>query len=287
MRKKKRKLYLIPLIILAFAAFLYFENNELSVTEFQISSSKLPEGFDSYRIVQLTDLHNKAFGKEQQRLVRKVSGLKPNLIVMTGDLVDSKRYNAEVSLTLMREMTKLAPVYYVTGNHEWASNRYETLEEGLLGLGVHVLRNDTEIITLGQGEIRMAGVDDPIFNVVADGDVDKMNEHISKALEAAEPQENDLFTILLSHRPELFSVYLKHKIDLTFSGHAHGGQVRVPFVGGLIAPGQGFWPKYDAGKYEEEGTTMIVSRGLGNSVVPQRLFNRPEVVLVELTRSNH
>lgn len=281
---KKRLLWILPLAILVVAAFLYYENNAIGITKYEISSAKLPEGVSSYRIVHLTDLHSKSFGKEQSTITSKVKQLKPDLIVMTGDLVDSRRYNAETSLTLMRKMTELAPVYYVTGNHEYGP-RLITLQKALKELGVHVMRNKSEMIKLGNGEIRIAGVDDPVFNLKADGDVAKLNENMATAMKATESENNsDTLTILLSHRPELFSVYTQHKIDLTFSGHAHGGQVRLPFLGGLVAPGQGFLPKYDGGKYVEGGTTMIVSRGLGNSIFPQRIFNRPEVVLVELTR---
>jgi len=281
---KKRLLWMIPLAILVVAAFLYYENNAIGITKYELSSAKLPEGVSSYRIVHLTDLHSKSFGKDQSTITSKVKKLKPDLIVMTGDLVDSRRYNAEISLTLMRKMTELAPVYYVTGNHEYGS-RFPALQKGLKELGVHVMRNESEIIKLGDGAIRIAGVDDPVFNQTADGDVAKLNEHIATAMKVTESEEGPyLLTVLLSHRPELFSVYTQNKIDLTFSGHAHGGQVRLPFLGGLVAPGQGFLPKYDGGKYVEGSTTMIVSRGLGNSIIPQRLFNRPEVVLVEISR---
>lgn len=281
-RKRSKKIILyIFIAVLAIVAFSYYQNNALSVSKFQISSDKLPDGFDSYRIVHLTDVHSKSFGKNQSNLVRKVKKLKPDFIAVTGDLVDSRKYNAEASVILMREMTKIAPVYYVTGNHECCSSKFEPLGKRLNDLGVHVMRNKSEFIKLGQGEIRIAGVDDPTFNQHADGDVAKLNEHIGAALQGTET--SDAFTVLLSHRPELFSVYVQNEMDLILSGHAHGGQVRLPFVGGLIAPGQGFLPKYDAGKYAEGDSTLIVSRGLGNSIIPQRLFNRPEIVMVELT----
>jgi predicted MPP superfamily phosphohydrolase len=284
-KRAKRIILSICIAVIALVAFSYYENNALSVTRFQVSSAKLPEGFDTYRIVHLTDLHSKSFGKGQRRLVGKVSKLQPDLIVFTGDLVDRRKYYEEASLTLMRGLTKLAPVYYVTGNHEYDSNKFKPLKVGLEQAGVRVLRNQSEMITLGQGGIRIAGVDDPIFNQHADGNADKINEHIDAAFEERENGE-DVYTILLSHRPELFSVYVQRKIDLTFSGHAHGGQIRLPFIGGLVAPGQGLLPKYEGGQYTEGGSTMIVSRGLGNSIIPQRLFNRPEIVLVELSRSS-
>lgn len=281
MNGKRWLLTLIVFVALA-VPFLYFENNAITTTSFRIESGKLPSGFDSYRIVQLSDVHSKLFGDRQGRLVRKVAKLEPNLIVVTGDLVDARRYNAENSLILMRELTALAPVYYVTGNHESRSGRYEELEEGLTRLGVHVMRNASERIKLGDGYIRLAGVDDPTFNRQSFTNSGSVEEGIRQALDGADREEE--YTILLSHRPELFEVYAYNGIDLAFSGHAHGGQVRLPFLGGLIAPNQGLLPKYDGGKYESGGTTMIVSRGLGNSIAPQRLFNRPELVLVELTR---
>ncbi|MGM0884219.1 MAG: metallophosphoesterase [Bacillota bacterium] len=282
MRKRTKNIMLyIFIAVIAIVAFSYYQNNALSVTKFRISSDKLPDGFDSYRIVHLTDIHSKSFGKNQSNLVRKVKKLKPDLIAVTGDLVDRRKYNAEASIILMREMTKLAPVYYVTGNHECCWSKFEPLGKRLNELGVHVMRNKSEFIKLGYGEIRIAGVDDPTFNQHADGNAAKLNQHIGAALQGT--GTSDAFTILLSHRPELFSVYVQNKMDLTFSGHAHGGQVRLPFVGGLIAPGQGFLPKYDAGKYADGDSTLIVSRGLGNSIIPQRLFNRPEIVMVELT----
>lgn len=277
---KKRLFIILPLVVIAVVTFLYYENNAIGITKYQLSSAKLPAGFESYRIVHLTDLHSKSFGKEQSKIARKVRKLRPDLIVMTGDLVDSKRYNAEISLTMMRRMTELAPVYYVTGNHEWGS-RFPALAKGLRELGVHVMRNTNEHVLLGDGEIRIAGVDDPTFNHKADGDVDRIKDHIAAALQGVD-NTREIYTILLSHRPELFSEYVENKFDLTFSGHAHGGQARLPFLGGLVAPGQGFLPKYDGGKYTEGSSTMIVSRGLGNSIIPQRLFNRPEIVLVEL-----
>ncbi|CAM4380606.1 hypothetical protein FHS16_003483 [Paenibacillus endophyticus] len=281
---KKRLLVLMPILIAAVIVFLYYENNAIGITQYRLGSDKLPGGFESYRIVQLTDLHSKSFGKDQSTITRKVKKLKPDLIVMTGDLVDSKRYNTEVSLMLMRKMTEIAPVYYVTGNHEWGS-RFPALAKGLRELGVHVMRNESETIKLGDGEIRIVGVDDPTFNHEAYDDVSRIKQHIAVALEDVD-QSQTHYTILLSHRPELFAEYASQRFDLTFSGHAHGGQVRLPFLGGLVAPGQGFLPKYDGGKYTAGGSTMIVSRGLGNSIIPQRLFNRPEIVLVELARAD-
>lgn len=281
-RTKRWLLIYLPAAIIALTAFLYYQNNAISITTIKLSSSKLPHNFEAYRIVQLSDLHNKLFGKEQRRIIRKINKLKPDLIVVTGDLIDSRRYDEEISLILMRGIVDIAPVYYVTGNHEQSSGRFGGLEKKLLDAGVHVLRNANDTIKLGDGVVRLVGVDDPIFNKTEDGDVDKINRHLQLAYEGLD--NPDAYTILLSHRPELFSIYEQHGIDLTLAGHAHGGQFIIPFVGGVIAPEQGFWPRYYAGKYESGQSVMIVNRGLGNSVIPQRLFNRPEIVLVELTQ---
>ncbi|MDQ0113939.1 putative MPP superfamily phosphohydrolase [Paenibacillus harenae] len=283
---KKRGLIVVIVIIALAISFFYFENNAITTSTLRMQSDKLPSGFDRYRIVQLSDLHSKMFGDNQRRLVRKVSKLKPDLIVVTGDLVDARRYNAENSLTAMREMLKLAPVYFVTGNHERRSGRYDQLEEGLIELGVHVMRNAGETIKLGDGSFRLIGIDDPAFYGYMGSQ--GADERIRKALDSIDEEANNKkegsFTVLLSHRPELFDVYTYNHIDLTFSGHAHGGQIRLPFLGGLIAPNQGYFPRYDAGKFESGSSTMVVSRGLGNSLFPLRVFNRPEVIMVELTR---
>ncbi|ANY68134.1 hypothetical protein BBD42_17860 [Paenibacillus sp. BIHB 4019] len=326
MRKLLKRVGIFIAAAAAIIVFLYFQNNALTVSSFQLSSAKLPQGLKDFTIVQLSDVHGKRFGDHQQRLVRKVENQQPNIIVVTGDLIDSRRGGEAESLELMAEIVKLAPVYYVTGNHEYAYARYPELEKKLLELGVHVLRNETESISVGSsngtgtgsragsgaetgavagaGEIRLLGIDDPKFSSFAGHDAEAAEQNIQTAIEdfaniagkekagaatkaeAGKQSEEGLYTILLSHRPELFDVYVREDIDLAFSGHAHGGQVRLPFIGGLVAPGQGLLPVYDAGQYVNGQTNMLVSRGLGNSVVPQRLFNRPNIVVVKLSAAS-
>lgn len=285
-RMTKRKWLLLITAFLIFGIwFSYYENNVIGISKYEISSDKLPDGFVSYRIVQLSDLHSKEFGKDQSTIVGKISKLKPDLIVVTGDLVDARKYQIANGMTLMKKLTALAPVYYVNGNHEWGPGKFDSLEKKLTAAGVHVLRNTSETIKLGQGEIRLAGVDDPVFNNEYVSESEVMEDQIHAVLAGMDNADGP-FTVLLSHRPEQFAVFAQNKIDLTFAGHAHGGQIRLPFIGGLFAPGQGFFPKYDGGKYIDGSSTMIVNRGLGNSIFPQRVFNRPEIVLVELTASD-
>lgn len=259
--------------------FFYWQNNSIVTSTLTIGSSQLPQSFDGYKIVQLSDLHNKSFGSGQTGLIAKIEKEKPDVIFITGDVIDSRRYDEEPSLILMEKLVQMAPVYFVTGNHEWHSGRFESLEEKLIARGVNVLRNTSAEITEGTDQISLIGIDDPAESPSYE-EIMKLEESIIASLEKTEGKDG--FQILLSHRPEMLSLYEKYKFDLVFSGHAHGGQVRIPFVGGLVAPNQGLFPKYTSGKYKAGGTTMIVNRGLGNSVIPIRIFNRPEIIAVTL-----
>ena len=174
---------------------------------------------------------------------------------------------------------KIAPVYFVSGNHEARVSEYEDLKMGLAEAGVIVLENQKVEITRDGEAITLMGIDDPSFQEsYLFGDAESVAKQAIEMLQS----ESDGYTVLLSHRPELFELYVKTGMDLVFSGHAHGGQFRLPFIGGLVAPNQGFFPKYDAGQFTEENTTMIVSRGVGKSIIPIRFNNRPEIILAEL-----
>ena len=281
---KKRFLYLL-LGLVVLTCFFYFQNNSIVTTEYNFSSDKVPQNFKGYKIVQLSDLHSKSFGNNQSDLVKKVKKVNPDLIVFTGDLIDSDRYDEKISLTLMEKLVQIAPVYYVTGNHEWWSGKFNSLEDKLKDTGVQVMRNTVEEIIIGNDKIQMIGIDDPA----------KVNESYAERAIAEEDITNSIkgleegvdFKILLSHRPELFSLYSQYEFDVVFSGHAHGGQVRIPFIGGLVAPNQGLFPEYSSGMHDVDNTTMIVNRGLGNSIIPLRVFNRPEIVVVTLKRVNN
>ena len=281
MKKKTIKRWLSLLIGLALLLyFFHFQNNSIVTSEYTISSDKVPHNFNGFKIVQLSDLHSKSFGNDQSDLVNKVKKSQADLILFTGDLVDSNRYNEESSLILMEKLVEIAPVYYVTGNHEWWSGQFNTLEDQLKNIGVHVMRNTSEEMTIETDSIQIIGMDDPANGKESDGERSKIEENMTKSIEKI--KEDDDFQILLSHRPELLSLYSEYEFDVVFSGHAHGGQFRLPFVGGLIAPDQGLFPKYTSGKYKLDNTTMIVNRGLGNSIIPIRIFNRPEIVVVTL-----
>lgn len=294
-QKRMKRLLICLLIFSAVAGFCYFENNAITVSEYEIASEKLPESFDGFVVVHLSDLHNKLFGKNQERLIRKVAAQQPDMIVITGDLIDSNHPDVETGLLLVEEAIKIAPVYFVTGNHDnWLSdtNTY-ALFYGLKKLGARVLDDEaTELYLESEAQsISLLGVDDGTI-----GDTAKLKETLASLTKAgeAEGEEKEAgeeksfgnsekpFTLLLAHEPQCLPTYSEYEIDLVLSGHAHGGQFRIPFIGGFVAPDQGFLPKYTKGLYEENGTEMIVSAGLGNSVIPLRLLNRPEVVKITL-----
>ena len=200
------------------------------------------------------------------------------MIAITGDLVDSGRTDIGVAENLIRQLAMTAPCYYVTGNHEaWIGEQYQKLEKILLNEGVVILHDQSVSMTKNDETIQIVGLDDPDFT---DRDSSIQESMLERKLEEMELTGG--FCILLSHRPEVFNAYVAENIDLVLCGHAHGGQFRIPGVGGLVAPNQGLLPKYDAGEYSENNTTMIVSRGIGNSVIPVRINNRPEIVVVEL-----
>jgi uncharacterized protein len=281
LKKKVIKRWLSLLIGLALLLyFFHFQNNSIVTSEYIISSDRVPPNFNGFKIVQLSDLHSKSFGNDQSDLVNKVKKSQADLILFTGDLVDSNRYNEESSLILMEKLVEIAPVYYVTGNHEWWSGQFNTLEKQLNNIGVHVIRNTSEEMTIETDSIQIIGIDDPANVIESNGERSKTEENIVKSMQNI--KENDDFQILLSHRPELLSLYSESEFDVVFSGHAHGGQFRLPFIGGLIAPDQGLFPTYTSGTYKLDNTTMIVNRGLGNSIIPLRIFNRPEIVVVTL-----
>ncbi|WP_407268543.1 metallophosphoesterase [Radiobacillus sp. PE A8.2] len=280
MKKSHKRVVYILIACIAIVCFCLFQNNALVTTTYNYRSDEVPQAFDGYKIVQLSDLHNKAFGKNQSRLVKRVEKQTPDLIVVTGDLIDSEKYNERIALELMEKLVDIAPVYFVTGNHEWWSGKYETLEMKLKDMGVNVLRNEVEELSIGTDKVQLIGIDDPAIPGESYDEHAVAEEAIKASMETVE-QEAD-FTILLSHRPELISLYADYNMDVVFSGHAHGGQFRIPFVGGVVAPNQGLFPTYTAGQHKMGQTTMIVNRGLGNSIIPLRIFNRPEIVVLTL-----
>ena len=281
MKKPNKKTVLIVsvLIILCLGIWTLWGNTALEVNEYEIVSDRIPEAFSGFRIAQVSDLHNKDFGEGYGQLLTLLSQINPDIIVVTGDLIDSRQTDLDIALEFAWQAGKIARVYYVSGNHEARVPEYEDLTIGLVKAGVVILENQKVEITREGESITLMGIDDPSFQEdYLFGDSESVARQAIEDLK----NESDGYTILLSHRPELFDLYVETEMDLVFSGHAHGGQFRLPFVGGLVAPNQGFFPEYDAGLFSEGSTTMIVSRGVGNSIIPIRFNNRPEIVVAEL-----
>lgn len=281
MNHKKKNAIILVAVSIAFVAiviWIAWGNSALMVNEIKITNDKIPQSFEGFRIAQVSDLHNAELGKDNNKLIEKLNECEPDIIVLTGDLIDSNHTNLEVALSFAQQAVKIAPCYFVTGNHEaWVGSQYEELKTSLENAGVTVLQDEAIELNYGDECIQLIGLNDPDFS--------ERDSFLSESiLETKLSQVNisNGFTILLSHRPEHFNVYQNKNIDLVLSGHAHGGQFRLPVLGGVIAPNQGLFPKYDAGIYTENGTTMIVSRGIGNSIIPVRINNRPEIIIIEL-----
>lgn len=277
--KKRLLLVLFGILLAGLLGWALWENKALEVSSYSVSSADLPESFSGFRIAQVSDLHNTEFGEGNEKLLKLLREAKPDIIVITGDLVDSYHTDVEVSVRFARKAMEIAPCYYVTGNHEARIAGFDRLKEGLEAAGVTVLENEKITLEREGERITLMGVDDPSFLTdYLTGD----SEAVMQAALESLVEETDGYTVLLSHRPELFETYVDSGVDLVFSGHAHGGQFRLPLVGGLASPNQGLFPKYDSGLYTQGSTHMLVSRGLGNSIIPLRFNNRPEVIVAEL-----
>lgn len=278
--KKSRRFLLATLAALSIAliGWIYTGNTAIGITHYSVSSPDLPEGFDPFIIAQVSDLHNDNFGKNQKNLINAIEKSSPDMIVVTGDLIDSRKPDVEIAMDFIRQAMELAPVYYATGNHESRiPEEYGQLESQMIEAGVQVLRDQAIPI---DPQLQIIGLEDPDFNWYLAGEDagSAIQEKLSGLL------EENLYTILLSHRPELFQAYSAAGANLVFTGHAHGGQFRIPFIGGVAAPDQGFFPEYSEGIHQQDSTTMVVSRGLGNSIFPFRINNPPELVVVTLEK---
>ena len=254
----------------------------LQTTHSEIVLPGFPGEFDCLRIVHLSDLHGHEYGEGSGELLDRARREEPELIFLTGDLIDREEQLAMVPV-LARGLAAIAPTYYVTGNHEWsvewggAAHAVDTLKELLTECGVTVLSNDYTVLEREGARLVLAGVDDP--NGRAD---QKSPEALAARIAAEEP---GAFTLLLAHRNDAVLQYAAAGYDLIFSGHAHGGIIRLPFTDGLLSPARTFFPTWTSGVYTVGETTLFVSRGLGNNTTPIhgfRLFNRPEVAVVEL-----
>lgn len=263
-------------ITATFIFWVVWTNKNIKTTTLKIENENIPAEFDGFKIAHVSDLHNHLWG---EKLIKKINIENPDIIAITGDLVDSRKPDFEIALQFIEEVSKIAPVYYVTGNHEARLEEYNYFKKQLENARVNMMDDQSSFIEKGTDKIQILGIQDPDF--IKPMNVGGIQSEIvrGKMNELLDP---NYFTVMLSHRPEHFAQYVNADVGLVMTGHAHGGQVRIPFIGSLVAPHQGILPKYTTGVYKEQNTAMVVSRGLGNSIIPIRINNMPELVIIEL-----
>ncbi|MCQ4725063.1 metallophosphoesterase [Anaerotignum faecicola] len=278
MKKSKNRLLLILLIFTVVVSLcIRRENTSLTTTYVTVSSESALNNISGLKIVHISDLHNAEFGHANSSLLEKISSENPDIIAVTGDIIDSRRTNTDIAVEFTSKACEIAPVYYVTGNHEARIPEYASFEAELINAGANVLRNNNILFEFNGVQINLIGADDPSFSDRTESDEKILDNYLNSL-----SSDSGQYKILLSHRPELFETYVKNRMDIVLCGHAHGGQFRIPFIGGVIAPNQGFFPKYTSGVYTSGNTNMVVSRGLGNSIIPFRINNPPEIVVITI-----
>lgn len=307
MRLLKRIINIIFTILMVLIVVLLINgivNKGIYISYIDTKHNNIPESLVGYRILQITDVHSIRSTEQLEQYVKKIEEENPNVIFITGDLIDAEYYvsendrynNKEVGLPdiftidFCKELTEIAKVYYVYGNHEMMllddpeNNVFKTKLESL---GVTILNNKEEIITLGKESFRLIGLQDPAtlykdkkYAFIGESNKERMDSILHDLFLA---KDENLFTICLSHRPEYFDLYQKYPIDVVFTGHAHGGIARLPFIGGVYAHAQGWFPKYSEGLHiDNDRLNMICGRGIGNSTINFRFMNPPEIVVTTL-----
>ncbi len=270
---------------------IYNSNNRLQVTHLNFKDDKLN---GNVKIIHISDLHQKSFGRDNSVLLNRMKNEKPDLIFVTGDLVSfsdenmkildddsEERYyhNLQYVIDVLKDFVKISPVYFSLGNHEKVFEKFDLCMENFKrvveNLGVVLLINEIDVANIRGSQINILGVENSYYQDI------KVNDLIKQF------QKKQGLKIILDHYPTNFALngkfsYANYDVDYVFSGHEHGGQVRLPFVGGLVSHEEGFFPRYSEGVHTKNGTTLIISRGLGNSSVPIRLFNRPQLIVVDI-----
>ena len=283
--RKLAKWIVLAVFVAVCAVLIVISNGHYDIVEYTVSSDRLPAAFDGFRIAQISDLHSRRW----DNLAEDVAAAKPDIIVISGDLV--RRGDSELPTALIEKLVAVAPVYFAPGNHEADNENYPAMREEMISLGVQVLEDaSAELVRTEEyadrseeSRIRIAGIVDPTASAGKSGGDGELRDALDASLEAT-VDGSDVFTVLIAHRPEYKILYEAHSVDVVFSGHAHGGGVRIPLIGEIWAPGQGFFPAYVGGVYESEYTALVVSRGLGKSSEPFRLNCPYELVICTLTQ---
>ena len=268
------------LILIIIATFLYYENNKLDITKYELNSKDI---VNPVKMVQLSDLHS----KPAKNVLNTVKELTPDIIFITGDYINDHEKNKEKMLSYGKELVKTAPVFYITGNHERRLENFDELMSKLKGIGFTVLLDETDDIIINGNKINILGLDE---NQAGFDDYKARNngtfKYKDESLLFKELSEKSGYKVVLSHYPENFMAvsendYSQYDFDIQLSGHAHGGQFILPLIGPVFSPGQGIMPKYAKGSFGER-PKLIISRGIGNAEFPFRLFKHPEINVIDI-----
>jgi uncharacterized protein len=278
-------------IVLGATLFYKHETETLEITRYEIENNKIPKEFDNFKIVQVSDLHNKSFGKNNEKLLNKIDSENPDIVVITGDLVEGDNKNFHVALKFLDKLVKKYKVYHIIGNHEQKSlikkykEEYKNYFKELDKKPIINLNNEKVTLSKDNSMINIYGFVIPLdyypyfFKNFKNRKKRLEDKFIVKSLGALNKSD---YNLMLAHTPFFFEDYEEYGADLVLAGHVHGGIIRLPILGGLLSPNREFFPKYDFGKYEKNDTTMILSKGLGGSKVLIRFNCKPEIVSITL-----
>lgn len=284
-----KSLIILKLLSAILAISIYDSNNNICISKYEIKSYKIPKEFSGFKILQLSDLHSKKFGKENKILINKIEKINPDIIVITGDMIVRHKNDYSVFINLMDKLSKNYSIYYIVGNHEqkaYLRNKKITqLFRLIKNMGITILNNKMVKLIKADSYINLYGIKIDLKYYKYKKSTRNLYFEEEEMRNIMGESDKNSFNILLAHNPFYFKTYASWGADITLSGHVHGGMVRLPFIGALFSPERKFFPKYSQGKYLIENKTMIVSRGLGSGKIGFRLFNRPELSIIKLFNS--
>lgn len=286
-----RRLLMGSILIAGIYTILNKQLNEIEISKYTIKSNKIPNDFDNYKILQISDLHNKNFGKNNEKLIKRIDSINPDVIFITGDLVDGERKDFNVALELVKNLCKRYKVYHIIGNHEQKSllkkykDLYKYYFKELYNTPIINLNNELIKIKKGNSHINLYGIVVPLdyyryFFTKSNNKIKELDDDFM--VNSLGEINNNEYNILLAHSPFFFEKYANWGADLVLSGHVHGGIIRLPYLGGILSPNRQFFPEYDLGRYDINKSTMILSKGLGGSKVLIRVNCKPEIVQINL-----
>lgn len=263
------------------ASRIYIDNTLVEVSKYEIKNNKVPKEFNKFKIVQLSDFHSYGFDKDNLKLLEKIYKEAPDIIVMTGDMLNKYDTKFEKFLNIAETLSRKYKTYYIAGNHEIRLKKedFEYVLNKLMGFGIKILDDEKITVARRNSHINIYGLHIPLSYYKIINRPDNVGEVINKVLNRCREEE---FNILLAHNPLFFEEYSKYNVDLTLSGHVHGGMIRLPILGAILSPERKFFPKYSGGIYEINNKKLVVSRGLGHSKRGVRLFNKRDLVSITL-----